>query len=475
MGTIEEPALPVQPGDLVADKYRVERILAQGGMGVVVVAHHEQLDQRFAVKFLLPHAAGSAEAVARFLREAQAAARIQSEHVCRVFDVGTLAGGEPYMAMELLDGTDLSAELSARGTLPVVEAVSHVVQALDAIVEAHRRGVVHRDLKPSNLFLARRDDGSLRVKVLDFGISKIEPSASSPADFKLTSTQALLGSPAYMSPEQVRSTRDVDARTDIWSLGVILHESLAGGTLFAGSTLGEVFSKIREDPVPLLTDLRADVPAELAEIVARCLQRKPADRFATAADLRDALRAFLGRVDGAPAGAGLAGPGRASIASDAALAQTGVALSGDRSLPAVAPRPEHTVDAWVERAPARSRGRLWLAVAVATLLCGGAGGWLFAGRLGGAGTGAPAAGAHPLAGAGTQPPQAPAETAAPVTTVVPAGPASAPDPGVTAPEPPVSAAPTAAPAKSAAPGKGPGPKVPAKKAGSLDDVLGNQH
>jgi serine/threonine-protein kinase len=479
MSATETPTLPIQPGDLVADKYRIERVLAQGGMGVVVVAHHEQLDQRVAIKLLLPEASGASSAVARFLREAQSAARIKSEHVCRVFDVGTLPDGAPYMVMELLDGADLATELEKRGALPPDEAAAHVFQALDAIVEAHRRGIVHRDLKPANLFLCRRDDGPVRVKVLDFGISKIDSATLADPGFKITTTQTLLGSPAYMSPEQVRSSRDVDARTDIWSLGVILYESIAGGMLFAGRTLGEVFSKIREDPIPPLSSVRPGVPAEIEAIVARCLQRKPDDRFATAAELREALRAFLGRDRAAlvPASDAAARP---PLTGDPALARTGLAGSAGESIPQAhgAEPSQTTVAAWTRPGVQRARGRAW-AIGAVVLLLGGAGAWaLLARDKGAAALHAPDP-PRPAAVATDPPPPpmtvAPAETAtapggaaAPESpSAAPVSPSAAPTTSVTAPLPR-----TAVPSRSAAP-RVPGGKRPG--GGGLDDVLGSQH
>ena len=459
--------LPVQPGDVVAGKYRIERVLAQGGMGVVVVANHEALGQRVAIKLLLPEAAGSGAALARFLREAQSAAQIQSPHVCRVFDVGSLPSGQPYMVMELLQGADLATELEQRRTLPVTEAVGHVIEALDAIVDAHHRGIVHRDIKPANLFLCRRDDGRVSVKVLDFGISKIDPRAGSAPSFQLTTTQALLGSPAYMSPEQVRSTKDVDARTDIWALGVILYESLAGGPLFGGQSLGEVFSKIREDPIPPLSSVRADVPAELDRIVARCLQRKPEDRFASAADLRDALSAFLAAaLDGARSGDARLSSPRARGGSDAALARTatGEAMSAET----VGRAPDAPVP--MKQGPT---SKVWMAAAIA-LVGGALGAWVTLGR----GAAAPAV---PALVSTDRPAVVATE---PTTTVVPALPASGIEPSVSA-APEVSAAPpvTSASAPAARPSAS-APSIPRVAAprstgarpagGSLDDLLGKR-
>src|SRR5579859_1664764 len=206
----EPGAIPVKEGDLLAGKYRVERVLGVGGMGIVVAARHEQLEQRVAIKFVRDEALDNKEAVERFLREARAAVRLKSEHAAKVLDVGTLESGAPYMVMEFLEGSDLAAVLVERGPLPVEEAAEYVLQACEAVAEAHAAGIVHRDLKPQNLFLARTVGGAPRVKVLDFGVSKTlhgNPTTGG----GLTQTRLMLGSPLYMSPEQMRSSRDVDA------------------------------------------------------------------------------------------------------------------------------------------------------------------------------------------------------------------------------------------------------------------------
>src|SRR5215831_21397407 len=207
-------------GEVLANKYRVLEGLGAGGMGVVLLVEHMELGQRMAIKMMRPDAVGDVGAVTRFLREARAAAGLESEHVVRIFDVGTLESGVPYMVMELLRGEDLSRVLHANGPLPISEAVDYVLQACHAIAEAHGLGIVHRDLKPSNLFLTRRSDGSPLIKVLDFGVSKI---AAAEGRNDLTCSNAVLGSPVYMSPEQAKNARSVDARADVWSLGVILH------------------------------------------------------------------------------------------------------------------------------------------------------------------------------------------------------------------------------------------------------------
>ncbi|MGH7270161.1 MAG: serine/threonine protein kinase, partial [Polyangiaceae bacterium] len=197
----------VQAGDVLAGKYRVEQVLGVGGMGVVVAAHHLQLDEKVALKFLLPHALTNAEAMARFEREARAAVKIKSEHVARVSDVGKLENGSPYMVMEYLEGTDLAGWLEKRGALSIEEAVEFVLQACEAIAEAHALGIVHRDLKPANLFCVRRADGRLSIKVLDFGISKVTKGGIQ--DVSMTRTTAIMGSPLYMSPEQMQSSKQV--------------------------------------------------------------------------------------------------------------------------------------------------------------------------------------------------------------------------------------------------------------------------
>ncbi|HEY6728080.1 MAG TPA: serine/threonine-protein kinase [Polyangiaceae bacterium] len=286
------PSLP-RIGELIAGKYTIDRILATGGMGVVVAAKHIRLDQRVAIKFLLPEMLDREELVARFLREAQATVGLHGEHAVRVYDVGTLETGSPYLVMELLRGNDLDEELEVRGPLDVDEAVDYTLQACEAIAEAHRVGIVHRDIKPSNLFLARRPDGSRIVKVVDFGISKLlADEAQRGMNNKLTTTTAMLGSPQYMSPEQVRSARDVDGRTDIWSLGCVLYEMLANVPPFSAETVSAVSAMIVADkPAPLKT-LRGDAPAELCKVIMRCLEKNRERRYRTVAALAEALAPF---------------------------------------------------------------------------------------------------------------------------------------------------------------------------------------
>jgi len=279
-------------GDVLAGKYRIERRLGEGGMGYVVAAVHEQLQQRVAVKFLAEAHAKDPESAARFLREARAAVRIQSEHVGRVLDVCSLEDGSPYIVMEFLHGNDLAAELGRTGTFPIEVAVDYVLQACEAVAEAHNLGLVHRDLKPPNLFLTRRADGSPLIKVLDFGISKAVAASASAESAALTTAQMILGSPAYMSPEQARKPKSVDERTDIWSLGIILYEFLTGRVPFTGDTLLSIIAAAFTETPPGVRELRPDLPAGIEKVIDRCLAKSADERFQTVAELADALAPF---------------------------------------------------------------------------------------------------------------------------------------------------------------------------------------
>jgi serine/threonine-protein kinase len=286
-----DSAAGVREGDILAGKYRVERVLGVGGMGVVVAAHHLQLDEKVALKFLLPEALGNPEAVARFAREARAAVKIKSEHVARVSDVGTLPNGAPYMVMEYLEGGDLAAWLKQRGPLPVDQAVEFVLQACIAVADAHALGIIHRDLKPANLFCVRRSDGQLSIKVLDFGISKMNDTSRSGSPW-VTRTSALMGSPLYMSPEQMLSSKDVDAQTDIWALGVILFELMTGRLAFFADSIMELAIKVAHEKAPSIRSFRPDVPAALESVVEKCMQKDPQDRYRNVAELALALLPF---------------------------------------------------------------------------------------------------------------------------------------------------------------------------------------
>jgi serine/threonine protein kinase len=288
----EPGPIGVREGDLVAGKYRVEGVIGVGGMGVVVSARHEQLGQRVAIKVVRDLALRNDDAVQRFLREARAAVKLKSEHAARVLDVGTLDTGAPYMVMEFLDGSDLGRVLEERGPVSIELAAEWVAQACEALAEAHAAGIVHRDLKPQNLFLARMVGGTSKVKVLDFGVSKsIETLTSGPG--ALTSTRSMLGSPLYMAPEQMRSSRDVDARVDVWALGVVLFELLTQRCPFEADAMPELCLKVVSDPPQRLSAFRPDVPEAMALVIERCLEKNADQRFSNAAELASALEPFI--------------------------------------------------------------------------------------------------------------------------------------------------------------------------------------
>ena len=285
-------APPVRVGEILEAKYRVEQVLGAGGMGVVVAARHLALGERVAIKLLVDRLGSSPHAVTRFLREGRAAARIRSEHVARVHDVGTLPTGIPYMVMEYLPGRDLGALVREEGPLPVDVAVDRLLQAALGLAAAHARGIVHRDLKPSNLFLTTGADGLPLVKIIDFGISKDRGGRpSGEGDVHTTSSHVVMGSPAYMSPEQMRSSRDVDARGDIWALGAILHCLLTGKPPFPGDSIPEIHESILAGP-PILSDALPGAPEGLEAVLHRCFQRRPEDRYPDVAALAAALAPF---------------------------------------------------------------------------------------------------------------------------------------------------------------------------------------
>jgi eukaryotic-like serine/threonine-protein kinase len=344
MSTLEVTG--IREGELLAGKYRVERILGAGGMGVVVAAHHVDLDERVAIKFLLPEVLGHGEAVARFAREARAAVKIKSEHVAKVTDVGKLENGAPYMVMEYLEGSDLAAWVAQRGALAIEQAVEFVLQACEAIAEAHALGIVHRDLKPANLFVIRRPDGVLSVKVLDFGISKTAGMLSSGAEASMTRTSAQMGSPLYMSPEQMHSSRDVDSRSDIWALGIILYELITGGPPFVADTMPELVLRVVHGAPPrALASRRPDAPPGLEAVILRCLEKDRRVRYESIGELAVALLPFapkrskgsVERISGVLRAAGLSASALGLPASSGNEAEnvpaTGTAASWGKTTP----------------------------------------------------------------------------------------------------------------------------------------------
>jgi serine/threonine-protein kinase len=430
----------VQPGEILAGKYRVERVLGQGGMGIVVAAHHIHLDEKVALKFLLPDALRSPEAVGRFLREARAAVRIKCEHVARVSDVGTLPSGAPYMVMEYLEGGDLAAWLEQRGPLPIEQAVEFVLQACVAVADAHALGIVHRDLKPANLFCVRRSDGQLSIKVLDFGISKVtEPAGAAP--MALTKTTALMGSPLYMSPEQMRSSRDVDARADIWSLGVILYELVTGRATFLADTVTELAIRVASEPPPPMRPLRPEVSPALEAVIFKCLEKDRERRYRNVGELATALlpmapkraKASVDRISGIVGAARLSqgdqGP-PSSAGADRMRTSAG-------TLPPVGRTTVATPDGSTRRKAAA------IGVALAVLAAAAIGTMVL--RRSPASSGPSAAAVAPSAA------PLPAMTAAPAVVIAPAPPSAPPSSQAEPPTPSASASPPAAPTSAQAP------------------------
>jgi serine/threonine protein kinase len=290
-----QPSLRLASGTTLAGKYVVERTLAQGGIGVVIAAHHTQLDRRVAIKYLQRGFLEPKSLVERFTREAQLSAKIRSEHVVRVHDVATDERIGPYMVMEFLEGEDLHETL-CRGRVLIPTAVDFIIQACDALAEAHALGIVHRDLKPANLFLARRAGGSSMLKVIDFGISKSGTArgAAGTGQHRTTGNETF-GTPVYMSPEQLRSLANVDARADIWALGVVLFELLTGDVPFLGEGLPEVCTSILKSAPRSLRALLPEAPAELESVILRCLEKDVGKRYRNVAELVQELQPFAPR------------------------------------------------------------------------------------------------------------------------------------------------------------------------------------
>lgn len=318
---------PFEPGEIVAGKYRVEQVIGTGGMGVVLAAVHIELEERVALKLLRVEFHGDKEVVGRFAREAKAAVRIKSEYSAAVYDVGVDPVRGPFMVMEYLDGQDLAETVTKNGPLPVRRAVEYVMQACEALSVAHAIGITHRDVKPENLFVTKRGDGREVVKVLDFGISKFALTGSTFGTHSPVTTQGLMGSPVYMSPEQIRSTADVDHRADIWSLGAVLYEILTGRCAFDGESITEVCAKVLEAAPEAIAQHRPDVTPALAAVIERCLQKNVKDRFQNTAELAIALLPF------APSRARACAQRSMSILTAAGVSVSGLDLSSHSSMP----------------------------------------------------------------------------------------------------------------------------------------------
>ncbi len=360
-------AASLREGDLIAGKYRVERVIGTGAMGVVVAAMHEELAERRAIKLMMPGAAGDPAGVARFVREAQSAARLKSEHVAKVFDIGRLDDGSPFMVMEFLEGSDLKRILDRAGQLPIAQATSYMIDACEAVGEAHALGIVHRDLKPANLFIAKGLNGKPTLKVLDFGIAKA-------GKLEMTHMNDLLGSPMYMAPEQVKSTKDADARADIWSLGVILFRMLTNKPPFEGEGVPEIMMNVLVEPVPSLRAIRPDIPEALEALIMRCLVKDREQRVQSAQELA-ALLAPFASTTGA-----IAPPPAASQATQSGASTASFVAIGTQGY-----RPETTLSAQTSsvEVPARKRkAGPFIALAIALLLgcVGGAAFWLGSNR-----------------------------------------------------------------------------------------------
>ncbi|MFO0610962.1 MAG: serine/threonine-protein kinase [Polyangiaceae bacterium] len=454
-------SLAPDQGTVIAGKYRIGRVLASGGMGMILEGEHEALGQKVAIKYLLPAAAEREDMIGRFLREARAAARIPSDRVARVFDVGTDEDGRPFMVMELLEGQDLGDYMQAHGAIPIGEAVRFILEALEAIVEAHALGIIHRDLKPSNLFVVTKG-GAKHIKVLDFGISKVTSESGAP-ELALTSTKSLLGSPGYMSPEQVRSTKNVDARTDVWALGVILFEMLSAQTAFDGESIGDVFAKIREEDLPPISEFRKDVPAELEAVLASCLARDRKKRIASAAEMRDALKPFAA-LDVPPQLTALRRVARLTSTT----AETVGAIGSRTTLPApakssVPPEPriaKHsggTLATWSDEhggSPRRSK-RAAIAIVVAAGAVGGAVVLAFALKSSPSGPNASPGASSETAVTHERTAAPPTSAPTPPAVSVTMGDSAAPFAALSAPHAP----PSAAPPPSASPSSGSAPKL----------------
>lgn len=357
------PSEGLAEGQMLAGKYQLLRQLGAGGMCLVYEAEHVHLKQAVALKVLKPELANDPDSVARFSREAQAAAKLRSPNVARVYDVDHLPDGQPYITMELLVGHDLGTELQQRGALAQPLAVDYVRQACAGITEAHALGIIHRDLKPENLFLTELGEMTDRklVKILDFGIAKNVDESHR----RLTAPDAVFGTVDYMSPEQIRSASTVDSRTDIWSLGVILYELLTGRLPYSGDARS-VIAQIASDPVPPPSRFEPSLPPSLVAIVMKALAKDPATRWQSAEAMRDALEPF---ADIEPITGVLARLPPQSVprrALDTPFKPMGV--GGNDS----SPRDMRTNVSWAGEPTPKGVGRVWIAVALVVIL--GAGG-----------------------------------------------------------------------------------------------------
>ncbi|WP_437752641.1 protein kinase domain-containing protein [Sorangium sp. So ce1389] len=348
----EEGVVPVHCGEVIADRYRVERLLGIGGMGAVVAARHLALGELVAIKFMRAEYCGNAALLRRFQREARGMFRLKTEHVPRVYDLGTLAPRPgvglpvPFIVMEHLSGNDLRSIVERRGRLPVDEVAEYVRQACVALIEAHALGMVHRDLKPANLFLTYRTDGTPLIKVLDFGVAKFTCGKPEDDGLEMTTARSVMGSRRYMAPEQMLTPKDVDLRADLWALGVVLYQLVSGALPFGAETLEQLVLVVSEQAPRPLRSVRADLPEGFEEIVMRCLEKNRARRPGSARELAAALAPFA-----------LSGPPDATLPTAVHRSQPTFTWL-DESPPTTAVRPPET-----RRPEVRRPRRAWLAAA----------------------------------------------------------------------------------------------------------------
>ncbi len=281
--------MSLSTGDIIEGKYRIVRLIGEGGMGAVYEGENVRIHRTVAIKVLHAGVAENEDAVQRFEREAQAAGRIGSEHICEVLDLGNLPSGDRFMVMEFMDGVDLSARIQEKGRLTAAETYAVAIQILEGLKSAHAAGIIHRDLKPDNVYLLKSRAGTEDfVKILDFGISKFS-ALSGESGFSMTRTGAVMGTPYYMSPEQAKGAKGMDARADLYSVGVILYECLTGQVPFNADTFNELLFKIVLETPPPLETLVADIDPNFASLVTKAMAREPAHRFASAQEFREAL------------------------------------------------------------------------------------------------------------------------------------------------------------------------------------------
>jgi len=448
---------PFSPGSVIDGKYRIDRRLAEGGIGIILAATHQALGRRVAIKHLKAQALGDARIVDRFEREGRLAVQIASEHVVRVLDVGRHPRAGPYLVMEYLEGEDLGRALE-RGPLPLPRAVAYVLQACEALADAHALGIVHRDIKPDNLFLATRQADQPIVKILDFGISKLAPKRGTDGSWAhQTQASERFGTPVYMSPEQLRASAQVDARADIWAMGVTLFELLTGEAPFTGDDVPQLCTSILTTAPRPLRELRPGAPEGLEKVLLRCLEKDPAKRYRNVAELAQELAPFaapesvrhVGRISAVLQKAGHSirpptpQPGTlqiADLAPFALMAPTSGAPSDPQERQGTDPR----LAATLSLSDARRTRTRWIAVAGAAVVAGIAAAWIGAVSL------SRSDGARSAA-AGS--PSAVVAPSAPLASASPGPSAPGGDPWVAvSPPPPASAAASSAPAIATAHG-----------------------